>query len=107
MSIYYQNFLHCKFATDSTLPQQDMDSICAWYAANLILTKLKSSTLQGNLIQLILFTSCVINNPYPLRKISLSSFSYYILFSITQNVGTRMGVERDFFAHQRAVKLGK
>jgi hypothetical protein len=30
-------------ATDSTLPQSDIDSIQGWCAANLILTELKSS----------------------------------------------------------------
>ena len=48
-------------ATDSTLPQSDIDSIHGQCAADLILTKLKSSPLQGKLIQLIIFTNCMIN----------------------------------------------
>jgi len=54
-------FFHTKLATDGTVPLFDMDSIHDWYATNLILTKLKSSLLQGKLIQLIIFTNCVIN----------------------------------------------
>jgi small-conductance mechanosensitive channel len=57
---WYQNFLHCKLAIDGTFPLSDMDSICGWYAANLILTILKSSPFQEKLIHLIIFTKCVI-----------------------------------------------
>jgi len=57
----YQSFLHCKLATDSTLPQSKMDSIHSWCAADLMLTKLKSSPLQGKVIQLTMFTNCVKN----------------------------------------------
>jgi len=65
-------FLHCEhatdstlatdspLATDSTLPQSNIDAIHSWCAANLTLTKLKSSPLQGKLIQLTMFTNCVI-----------------------------------------------
>ena len=56
----YQNFSHCKLATIGTLKQPAMDSIRGLCAASLILTKLKSSTLQGKLIQLIVCTNCAI-----------------------------------------------
>jgi len=81
---WYQMFLHCKLTTDSTLSQLTVhshnwqytpttdstlpqltvhshNSIRSCCVANLILTKLKSSPLQGKLIQLIIFTNCMIN----------------------------------------------
>jgi hypothetical protein len=56
-----KTFLHSKLATDGTLAQSDIDSIHGWCAANFILTKLNSLPLHGKLIQLIIFTNCVIN----------------------------------------------
>jgi len=58
---HYQNYYSMSSATDSTLPQPDIDSIRCQCAANLMLTKLKSSPLQGKIIQSIIFTNYVIN----------------------------------------------
>jgi hypothetical protein len=52
---------YCKLATDGTLPQSNMDSVHVWYAADLILTKLKSKHLQEKLMHFTIFTNCVIN----------------------------------------------
>jgi len=49
--LQYHNFLHRKLATDVTIPQSNMDSTHGWCATNLILTKLKSSPLQGKIMQ--------------------------------------------------------
>ena len=67
----YQNFSHCTFATDCTLPHPDLDSIRGWSPANSTLTKLKSSSLQGKLIQLILLTNCVITHTDAIKNLGV------------------------------------
>jgi hypothetical protein len=58
------------------------NSICSWCAVNLILTKLKSSPLQGKIIQLIIFTHCVINTQLILNASKIwEFFGYCILYS--------------------------
>ena len=79
---WYQNFLHCKLPTDSTLPQPNVDSIRIRCAADVILTKLKLSPLQGKIIQLITFTNCVINPQLILTASNIwEFFGYCILYS--------------------------
>jgi RNase P subunit RPR2 len=69
-------------ATDSTLPQSHIHSICCRCAANLILAKLKSSPLQGKIIQLIIFTNCMINAQLILTASKIwQFFRYCILYS--------------------------
>jgi len=65
-----------------------MDSIRGWCAANLILTKLKSSTLHEKVIQLIVFTNYVITHTDSIKDLRVL-FGTTFIFSITQNIGTR------------------
>ena len=80
---WYQIFC-TKLATDSTLPQLTVhshNSIHSCCAANLILTKLKSSPLREILIQLTTFTNCLINAQLILTASKVWEFlGYCILY---------------------------
>ena len=80
---WYQIFCS-KLATDSTLPQLTVlshNSIHSCCAANLILTKLKSSPLREISIQLTMFTNCMINAQLILTASKVWEFlGYCILY---------------------------
>jgi hypothetical protein len=102
LASHNENFSHCKFTTDSTLAQSDLYSIRDWCVANLFLTKLKPSNLQGKLIKLIVFTNCVITRTDSIKDLE-GPFDAIFFFQSLEMLGllhTYMGAERDFFVHQ-------
>jgi len=61
------NIFRTKFAIGSALLRPNLVSIRGWCAANLLLTKQKSATLQGKLIQISLINN-IRYNSYQLRE---------------------------------------
>jgi hypothetical protein len=82
---WYQNVLHCKYSTDSTLPQSDVDSIRGWCAVNLILANVITYTRKNITINHIykLCDKCITHS-YSIKDLGI----LWVLHSLftTQNV---------------------
>ena len=94
---WYQNFSLRKFATGGALLLPDLDSIHSGCATNLMLTKLKSSILQGKLMQLNLLTNFVITHTDSIKDLEVHFGTTFFFQSLKMwDSYIYMGAERDF-----------